>query len=48
MLESVKPRCARGADETGIVIIPDAHKAAVLRKADAIRESEDGRRGKAT
>lgn len=32
------------ADETGIVIIPHAQKAAVLRQAAEIREAEDGRR----
>jgi 4-hydroxy-4-methyl-2-oxoglutarate aldolase len=34
------------ADETGIVIIPDAQKAAVLLKADEIRAAEEGRRAR--
>jgi regulator of RNase E activity RraA len=32
------------ADETGIVVIPAAKKDLVLRKANEIRETEDGRR----
>ena len=32
------------ADETGIMIIPEAQKEAVLRRANEIRDSEDGRR----
>jgi 4-hydroxy-4-methyl-2-oxoglutarate aldolase len=35
------------ADETGIVIIPHAQKAAVLRKAAEIRDTEDSRRAQA-
>jgi regulator of RNase E activity RraA len=32
------------ADETGIVVIPDAQKTAVLLKANKIREAEDSKR----
>jgi 4-hydroxy-4-methyl-2-oxoglutarate aldolase len=40
----VNPGDIMFADETGIVVIPAAKKAAVLLKANEIREAEDGRR----
>jgi regulator of RNase E activity RraA len=40
----VNPGDIMFADETGIVVIPAAKKALVLRKANEIREAEDGRR----
>ncbi len=33
------------ADETGVLVIPAAQKAAVLAKANAIRKEEEGKRG---
>jgi 4-hydroxy-4-methyl-2-oxoglutarate aldolase len=40
----VNPGDIMFADETGIVVIPAVKKASVLRKANEIREAEDGRR----